>query len=159
MKRTTNSYAFSVGLKSHLHKMDFRGLWPKNVFLAISARFAVFPYQIGFVLAYLQANKREHDFVLFPKEWKQFTMDHLHKWLGRPVRLAKALYAYNYLGKFLYQDQAEFLQDYGFETTGQPGLWVKHTYGRFGEVSYMLFLHYVDDILVMSTNDKHMPPF
>ena len=69
---------------------------------------------------------QERVFILFPEEWKKYVPEHLHKWLGRPVKLLKASYGYNYSGKCLYQDQAEFLESEGFEPTGLPGLWVKH---------------------------------
>ena len=72
--------------------------------MAICAKFSLFPKQVDFVLAYLQANMQERVFILFPDEWKKYVPEHLHKWLGRPVKLLKALYGFNYSGKFLYQD-------------------------------------------------------
>ena len=57
--------------------------------------------QIDFLLAYLQARMRERVFVEFPEAWKAFLPEHLHKFIGRPVRLKRALYGYNYSGRFL----------------------------------------------------------
>ena len=100
-------------------------------------------HQTDFLLAYLQSDMRERVFVKFPEVWKEFVPEYLHKWLGRPLLLLKALYGYNYSGKFLYLDQAEFLKAQGLEETALPGLWVKH----LPEGHTLLFLHYVDDIL------------
>ena len=126
-----------------------------KIFLAFCAKYDIYPRQIDFLLAYLQANMRERVFIRFPEKWKKYLPEHLHKWIGRPVRLLKALYGYNYSGKFLYQDQADFLQAEGFEETGLPGLWVKH----LPRGHKMLFLHYVDDILCASTNDVELEKF
>ena len=120
-----------------------------KVFLALNTYFGIYPVQIDFLLAYLQANMRERVFIRFQENFKQYLPEHLHKWIGRPLLLLKALYGYNYSGKFLYQDQAEFLESQGFEQSGLPGLWIKHL--EEGEI--MLFLHYVDDILFSSTDE------
>ena len=121
-----------------------------KVFLATCARLGMFPSQTDFILAYLQADMRERVFVKFPDYWVKFLPEHLHKWIGRPLLLKKALYGYNYSGKFLYLDQAEFLESQGFEKSGLPGLWVKH----LDDGHVMLFLHYSDDIMSASTNDE-----
>ena len=68
--------------------------------------------------------------------------------------LNKALYGYNYSGKFLYLDQAEFLTDNRFEQI-MPGLWLKKLKGN----KIIMFLHYVDNILVASDNDKSLKVF
>ena len=98
---------------------------------------------------------RERVFIELPERWKPFLPEHLHKWIGRPILLLKALYGYNYSGKFLYQDQAEFLESQGLEQSGLPGMWVKH----FPNGHILLFLHYVDDILCASTSDKEKQMF
>ena len=126
-----------------------------KVFLAECARLGIFPHQIDFVLAYLQANMRERVFIIFPEAWKQFLPEHVHKYIGRPVLLLKALYGYNYSGKFLYQDQADFLMSQGLEQTGLPGLWVKF----YPDGSKFMFLHYSDDIMCAGTNDKYTQEF
>ena len=121
-----------------------------KVFLASCARLGIFPSQTDFLLAYLQTDMRERVFVKFPDAWKYHLPEHLHKWIGRPLRLRKALYGYNYSGKFLYEDQADFLKREGLEESGLPGLWIKHLpYG-----GTLLFLHYVDDILSACTDDR-----
>ena len=121
-----------------------------KVFLATCARLGIFPSQTDFLLAYLQADMRERVFVKFPDAWKYHLPEHLHKWIGRPLRLRKALYGYNYSGKFLYEDQAEFLRQEGLEESGLPGLWIKH----LPNGGTLLFLHYVDDILSACTDDR-----
>lgn len=108
--------------------------------------------QVDFVLAYLQANMV---FVEFLASWKPFLPEHVHKWIGRPLLLKKALYGYNYSGKFLYQDQADFLMSEGFAEAGLPGLWVKHLLDR----GFLLFLHYSDDILVAGNKDGALQQF
>ena len=126
-----------------------------KIFLAECARLGIFPSQIDFVLAYLQANMRERVFIKFPDGWKRFLPDHLHKWCGCPLKLLKALYGYNYSGKFLYQDQADFLRSQGLEESGIPGLWVKHlTNGK-----KLMFLHYSDDIMCASNCDSTKQAF
>ena len=122
-----------------------------KVFLACCARLNIFPAQTDFLLAYLQAKMRERVFVKFPDVWKKFLPEHLHKWIGRPVLLVKALYGYNYSGKFLYQDQAEFLKVHcQMEETALPGLWVKH----LDNGGTLMLLHYVDDILTACTDER-----
>ena len=121
-----------------------------KVLLATCTRLGIFPSQTDFVQAYLQADMRERVFVRFPEAWKYHLPEHLHKWIGRPLRLRKALYGYNYSGKFLYEDQAEFLRGEGMEESGLPGLWIKHLENG----GTLLFLHYVDDILSACTDDR-----
>ena len=130
---------------------DFLAL---KIFLADSAHRGTFPRQVDFVLAYLQAKMRERVFVKFLEHWKQFLPEHVHKWIGRPLLLLKALYGCNYSGKFLYQDQAEFLEEEGF-TAVMPGHWMKH----FPDGTAITFLHYTDDILVDSDNPKELERF
>ena len=86
---------------------------------------AHFQCKVDFLLAYLQAKMHERVFVKFPESWKKCLPEHLHKWIGWPLLLLRALYGYNYSGKFLYQDQADFLQEEGF-TQFMPGYWIKH---------------------------------
>ena len=121
-----------------------------KVMLATCARLGIFPSQTDFVQAYLQADMRERVFVRFPEAWKYHLPEHLHKWIGRPLRLRKGLYGYNYSGKFLYEDQAEFLRSEGLEESGLPGLWIKHLENG----GTLLFLHYVDDILSACTDER-----
>ena len=101
-------------------------------------------------MAYLQAKMRERVFIQFPASWKKHLPDHLHEWVGRPLLLLKALYGYNFRGKFLYLDQAKFLVKQGFEKTGLPGLWIKH----LPDGKFLMFSHYVDNILTTGTDDR-----
>ena len=126
-----------------------------KVFLALCAMHGMKMWQIDFVLAYLQAQMRERVFVKFPESWKPFLPEHIHKFIGRPVLLKKALYGYNYSGKFLYQDQAEFLESQHMQQSGLPGFWFR----RDKDGSLLLFLHYSDDILLAGTNDRHVNGF
>ena len=119
-----------------------------KTYLAKCAREGIFPSQVDYQLAYLQADMRERVFVQFPGHWKKYLPNYLHPWIGRPLLLLKALYGYNYSGKFLYLDQAEFLTKNDFEQI-MPGFWLK----RLENNKIIMFLHYVDDILVASDDD------
>ena len=125
-----------------------------KLFLAFAAKNGTFPMQVDFLLAYLQAKMRERVFVKFPEAWKKYLPEHLHKWIGRPLLLLRALYGYNYSGKFLYQDQADFLQEEGF-TQFMPGFWMKRYQGGY----YISYLHYVDDILIDSNHEASKRAF
>ena len=125
-----------------------------KLYLADSAKDGTHPRQLDFLLAFLQAEMKERVFVIFPEHWKKYLPEHLHKWIGRPLLLLRALYGYNYSGKFLYQDQASFLDKQGFKQAA-PGYWVKKlTLGRT-----IRFLHYVDDILVDSQDNAALDDF
>ena len=126
-----------------------------KVFIALCTMHKMTPCQINFILAYLQAMMRERVFVKFPEHWKAYLPEHVHKYIGRPLLLKKALYGYNYSGKFLYQDQAEFLEAQGLIQSGLPGLWFRHD----EDGSLLLFLHYSDDILLAGTNDQKVNEF
>ena len=91
---------------------------------------------------------------MFPEYWKKYLPEHIHKWIGRPLLLLKALYGYNYSGKFLYQDQAEFLVEQGMVQI-MPGFWIKH----LPNDKIHMFLHYVDDILSASNDDQYHNDF
>lgn len=85
--------------------------------------------QIDLILAYLQSDMRERVSVKFPESWSEYLPPRLKYWMGKPLLLKKALYGYNFSGKFLYMDIAEFLKKQGLEETSLPGLWVKHLEG------------------------------
>ena len=125
-----------------------------KIFLANCARRGTYPRQVDFLLAYLQADMRERVFIKFPESWKRYLPEHLHKWMGRAVLLKKALYGYNYSGKFLYQDQSEFLEREGFEEVAL-GYWIKRLPGD----KTIEYLHYVDDILSTSDNEVEHQKF
>ena len=118
--------------------------------LLLIGRFGIFPVQTDLVMAYVQAAMRERVFCKLPEYWKNFLPEYLWVYCGRPLLLVKALYGYTYSGKFLYQDEAEFLGEEGFTQTLFPGLWYKKLEGE----NIMMVLHYVDDILSASTDDE-----
>ena len=125
-----------------------------KIFLADSARRGTYPRQLDFLNAFLQANMKERVFVIFPESWKKYLPEHLHKYIGRPLLLLKALYGYTYSGKFLYQDQAEFLKSQEFEQI-MFGLWIK----KMPNGKIIKFLHYVDDILIDSDDPPALDQF
>ena len=75
--------------------------------------------------------------------------EHIHKWIGCPLLLLKALYGYNYSGKFLYQDQAKFLIEQGMVQI-MPGFWIKH----LPNDKIHMFLHYVNDIYIVCVKQQ-----
>lgn len=125
-----------------------------KLFLAACAKRGIFPCQVDYKLAYLQSDMRERVFVQFPSFWRHYLPADLHEWIGRPLLLRKALYGYNYSGKFLYLDQAQFLEENNFEQI-MPGLWLKQLQGD----KVIMFLHYVDDILVASDDEESLKVF
>ena len=126
-----------------------------KVFLAMCARKGIFPFQIDFIQAYIQAKMRERVFVMIPEQWKAFLPEELHKWCGVPLRLLRALYGYTFSGKFLYEDQADFLEEQGFRQTIFVALWKK----TFDDGSFILVLQYSDDFLAAGDNTKHNEAF
>ena len=88
-----------------------------KMFMANCTRQRMYPKQINYSFAYLQAKMREQVSACFPESRKKYLPKHLHKCIGRPLILLKALHGYNYSGKFLCQQQAEFLDDKGFTKT------------------------------------------
>ena len=125
-----------------------------KMFMLNCARLGIFPCQVDYTLAYLQSDMRERVFVQFPNFWKKYLPESLHEWIGRPLLLKKALYGYNYSGKFLYQDQEEFLAHHHFRQL-MPGLWLKNLENE----KIIMFLHYVDDILIASNDDDALKVF
>jgi hypothetical protein len=135
-----NPHASFVGLK---------------IFLAICAKFQIFPCQIDFIIAYLQATMKTRVLVELPIAWAEFLPEDLKDWCGRPLLLLKALYGYTYSGKFLYEDQADFLKEYGMRQTSIVALWVKH----LPENKLLLVLQYSDDFLAASNDTKELAKF
>jgi len=93
-------------------------------------------------MAYVQAKMKGRVFAIIPDEWKELLPEELHKWCGRPLRLLKALYGYTFSGRLLYDDQAEFLRNYGLRETEVIALWKMKVQGGM-----LLVLQYVDDFL------------
>jgi len=113
-----------------------------KIFLALCARQGTFPCQIDYIMAYVQAKMKGRVFAIIPDEWKELLPEELHKWCGRPLRLLKALYGYTFSGRLLYDDQAEFLRNYGLRETEVIALWKMKVQGGM-----LLVLQYVDDFL------------
>jgi len=126
-----------------------------KVFLGWCARVGTFPIQIDYVMAYVQARMRERVFALIPDHWKELLPEELHSWCGWPLLMLKALYGYTFSGKFLYEEQADFLQSQGFRETMIVALWKK----TFEDGSIILVLQYSDDFLAAGTATKHMEDF
>ena len=81
-----------------------------RLYLALCTRFHIFPAQIDFVMAYVQTTMREERaFVKIPAFWKYYVPTELQPYIGVPLLLLKALYGYTFSGKFLWEDQADFL--------------------------------------------------
>ena len=120
--------------------------WPSfKLYLALCAEEGVFPSQVDFVQAYVQTPMRgERVFVKCPEYWRDLVPEELKKYMGRPLLLLKALYGYTFSGKFLYEDQAEFLQSQGLEPmTGMPALWIRFLSTGLRHI----VLQYSDDFL------------
>ena len=127
-----------------------------RIFLAMCAMRGFHPCQIDFVMAYVQARMRKRAFVEIPQEWAQALPEDLRVWCGRPLLCLKALYGYTFSGKFLYEDQAEFLRDVvGMRQTSLVGLWVKN----LSNGKILLVLQYSDDFLAGSDDDEAMNDF
>ena len=126
-----------------------------KVFLATCARRNMFPWQMDFIMACAQARMRERVFVTIPEYWKKVLPEDLHEWCGVPLLLLKALYGYTFSGKFLYEEQAEFLESQGFRQTSIVALWIKN----FPNGSIILVLQYSDDFLAAGDNDEHNTEF
>jgi hypothetical protein len=65
-----------------------------------------------------------------------------------PLLLMKALYSYTFSGKFLCEEQEEFLISFGMQLTPMPALWRMHLPG----ISVLLVLQYSNDFLIASTD-------
>lgn len=79
-----------------------------RIFLAICARFGMFPSQSDLVMAYIPVKMRERVFVKFPALWAKVLPERFQPYVNRPLPMLKALYGFNYSGKFLFEEQAEF---------------------------------------------------
>ena len=79
------------------------------------------------------------------------------KWANakRKYCMAKALYGYNYSGKFLYLDWVDFLQSCSFETMRPL---VCHWSDTLGKRDFIFFLRWVNSILAISSEYKLIPP-
>ena len=135
---------------NHLDSWNPHATWTAlRLFLALCARYKIFPAQIDFIMAYVQTAMRgERVFTKFPAFWAKYLPEELRKYMGRPLLLKKALYGYNYSGRFLWEDQADFLQGQGLHSVaGMPALWVCH----LPNGGIHLVLQYSDDWLSSCT--------
>ena len=122
------------------------------LYLALASYLGMTISQVDFVMAYLQAKMREKVFVRFPPEWADVLPPECRRFCHVPLRLSRALYGYTFSGKFLYEDQSEFLTSIGFERMDQaPAIWVYRP--APGERPTLMILQYSDDWLVASSDD------
>jgi hypothetical protein len=115
----------------------------------------MYPCQIDYVMAYVQASMKGRVFAIMPEHWKQLLPEELHKWIGRPLLLLKALYGYTYSGKLLYEEQAEFLEKYGMRHTAIIALWKK----SLPNGKILLVLQYSDDFLAACDDPQSLEDF
>jgi Reverse transcriptase (RNA-dependent DNA polymerase) len=130
--------------------------WPSlRLFLALCARYRIFPSQSDFVMAYLQVPMKERVFIKFPAYWADVLPNDLKPYCGTDLLLKKALYGYTYSGKFLFEEQADFFRSFGLRQTVIPALWVQH----FDGGGVLMVLHYSDDLLAASYPTHHHHAF
>jgi hypothetical protein len=124
--------------------------WPSlQLYLAMCAKFGIFPSQADSVMAYHQVNMKERVFVQLPSNWTAAHMpDDLKPNCSVPLFLMKVLYGYTFSGKFLYEEQEEFLISFGMQSTPMPTLWRMHLPGS----GILMVLQYSDDFLITSTD-------
>jgi len=73
--------------------------------------------------------------------------DDLKPYCSLPLLLMKALYRYTFSGKFLCEEQEEFLISFGMQSTPMPALWRMHLPGS----GVLMVLQYSDNFLIAST--------
>ena len=123
--------------------------WPSlQLYLAMCAKFGIFPSQADYVMAYLQVNMKERVFVQLPHYWTAHMPDDLKSYCGVPLLLMKALYGYTFSENFLYEEQEDFLISFGMQSTPMPALWCMHLPGG----GVLMVLQYSDDFLIASTD-------
>ena len=124
-------------------------------FLALCAKYKIFPAQADWVQAYLQCDMKEKVYIMFPAFWAEYLPEELAKFCGIPLELLKALYGYTYSGKRLYEAQEDFLKEQGFEQSPLLGLWYK----RLSNDGIFLILVFADDALYACTDSKLLHDF
>ena len=120
-------------------------------FLALCAKFNIFPSQADWVQAYLQCPMKEKKvFIKFPIFWADYLPEEYAKYCGVALEMLKALYGYKFCGKRLYEEQEDFLTDQNFKQAPMPGLWFKY----LTDNGIFLVLIFADDQLSASTSSK-----
>jgi Reverse transcriptase (RNA-dependent DNA polymerase) len=118
------------------------------IYLAICARYDIYPSQLDFVMAYVQVAMKERVPIRFPVLWRKYLPTDLHHLIDVPLLLNKALYGYTYSGKLLYDEQADFMRSQGFRPVElSPAIWIK----ELEDDGLVNILQYSDDFLVAST--------
>jgi Reverse transcriptase (RNA-dependent DNA polymerase) len=118
------------------------------IYLAICARYGIYPSQLDFVMAYVQVTMKERVLIRFPVLWRKFLPTDLHHFVDVPLLLNKALYGYTYSGKLLYDEQADFMRSQGFRPVElSPAIWIK----ELDDNGLVIILQYSDNFLVAST--------
>lgn len=147
--------------RGDLHRSDLSGLDAWNptadwvsirIFLALCARYGIFPSQIDLIMAFLQSDLRgERIFAKLPSDWAQFLPDDLKEYCGVPLLMIKAMYGYFRSGRLLYEDQAEFHESQGLiACRNAPALWYRHLENG----GILLVTHFIDDYLIACTDTK-----
>ena len=113
---------------------------PRNVCQVLD----IFPSQADYVMAYLQVNMKERFFVQLPRYWTAHIPDDLKSYCGVPLHLMKALYGYTFSGKFLYEEQEEFLISFGMRLTPMPALWRMHLPGGGCSHGFAILRQFLD---------------
>jgi hypothetical protein len=126
-------------------------------YLGLCSFYRTFPAQIDFVMAYVQTDMREEKvYVKLPEFWRKLLPEDLQPYAGTPLLLLKALYGYRHSGKFLWEDQSEFLYSENLRPlNGMPALWIL----KLPQGGVHLVLQYSDDFLSACTDSVHHAAF
>lgn len=93
--------------------------YQSNIFFAWCAEHGLYPGKADMVMAYLQAKICDQVFIKLPDFWKYLLPKEYHRCIDHPLCLLKALYDYTFSGKFLYEEQADFLREKDFVPVNQ----------------------------------------
>jgi hypothetical protein len=126
-------------------------------YLGLCAYYKIYPAQIDFVMAYVQTEMREEKvYVKFPEFWRKLLPEDLQPYAGTPLLLLKALYGDRHSGKFLWEDQAEFLLAEQLRPLhGMPALWIN----KLPKGGVHIVLQYSDDFLSACTDPQYHASF
>ncbi|MCY7392055.1 MAG: hypothetical protein LH647_11395, partial [Leptolyngbyaceae cyanobacterium CAN_BIN12] len=87
--------------------------------------------------------------------WTEHLPSDLAPFIGTPLCILRAMYGYTYSCKLLYEEQAEFLLQFGFTSSVLPAVWFKHLPNN----GILIILQYCDDLLCASTSPKALLHF
>ena len=126
-----------------------------KLFLGCCARDDMNIIKVDYVLAYVQTKMRECALVMLPEGLKQILPKDTWKWIGIPLLLLKVLHGCTYSGRLLYDKQAGFLFEQGFQQTQAIAIWQK----CFPCGSCIHVLQYSDDLLIGSRDVEKTSKF